>query len=122
MSIFVLCHKILLSCAIRADLIAVHFGADCHRAVCIEVILLAVDLFPAASEHFPGAFIQPVPLLVVGEPALDRLSVLIVVSFAAVILYPAVSGLWVDNDLHKPVQDSSSLHTGGVAFRVKLVV
>ena len=30
MSISILCYKILLSCTILADLIAVHLGADCH--------------------------------------------------------------------------------------------
>ena len=98
---FRICSK-LLSRTIRADFIAVHLGADRHRAVRIEVVPLAVDLLPTAGEHL-AVIVQPVPFLVVGEPTFHRLSVFVVTPFAAVILPPAVCGLRVDDDLHKPV-------------------
>ena len=58
----------LSSRAICANFVAVHFGADRHRAVCVEVVPLAINLLPAAGEHLTGGLVQPVPFLVVGEP------------------------------------------------------
>ena len=44
-------------CSIRTNGLAVYSGIYRHRTIGIEVILLAVDLLPAASEHLTGVFV-----------------------------------------------------------------
>ena len=109
----------LLSCAIRADGISVNGGIHRHRPVCVEVVPLSVNLLPAAGKHHSGSLVQPVPLLVVGEPALHRLPISVIAPLAAVVLLPAVCGLRVNDDLHKPPQDGGDFSAGSGSLGVK---
>ena len=111
----------LLSCTIRADGISVNGGIHRHRPVCVEVVPLSVNLLPAAGKHHSGCLIQPVPLLVVGEPALHWLPISVIAPLAAVILLPAVCGLRVNDDLHKPPQYGGNLGAGSGSLGVKLI-
>ena len=90
----------LLSCTIRADGISVNGGIHRHRPVCVEVV----------------------PLLVVGEPALHWLPISVIAPLAAVILLPAVCGLRVNDDLHKPPQDGGDFSAGGGSLGGKAVI
>ena len=90
----------LLSCTIRADGISVNGGIHRHRPVCVEVV----------------------PLLVVGEPALHWLPISVIAPLAAVILLPAVCGLRVNDDLHKPPQDGGDFGADSGSLGVKAVI
>ena len=112
----------LLSCTIRADGISVNGGIHRHRPVCVEVVPLTIDLLPTAGKHHSGRLIQPVPLLVVGEQALHWFPVSVIAPLAAVVLLPAVCGLRVNDDLHKPPQDGGDFSAGGSSLGVKAVI
>ncbi len=95
----------LLSCTIRADGISVNGGIHRHRPVRVHCV-------PAAGKHHPGGLVQPVPLLVVGEPALHWLPISVIAPLAAVILLPAVCGLRVNDDLPNRRQDGGDFGAG----------
>ena len=97
---------------LRVRFSSVGCGIHRHRSVCVEVVPLAIDLLPAAGKHHSGGLDQPVPLLVIGEPAFHRLPAPVIAPLAAVILLPSVCGLRVNDDLHEPPQDCGDLGAG----------